>query len=626
MAYVAVDLTVTTIRVTGDSMAIGQPISTLAVDELGGTGVNYDEDITSLQEGESPNAMDIEFDETVIRKRSGYRSFTEAIGDGIIGRALTNFANDAGVQKLVAHQGQSVFSLDDLAGVQTAIRTSVPNVNSFFTEVKRFLIHTFDDHSTEYFWDGDTALMQILSPTAPGFKHAIESQGFLLGGNVDGEPLRIYYEDTNTMLGGDYADFFTVSGGRDNEITGFFELNGRTYVSTKTSIFLLSFVGGVTVWSFKKVIDTAGAVPRTAKTVTSGDQASGEVTLFLGFDLSLYFFDGSRVNVISDKYRKANNDTKFSLELIDRSRIENSDAVFDPIRRVYRLFTTKKGSDENRFAVNIDVRNLSYYPYQNMRFHSIAIAQDAIGRLFLVGADYDGQIHKLFVDVNDDNGVVIVETYEAPPMSSSLERYKKTQTVDLLFTPVGNHTITFEDRTDFDITWRNRGEIKMFNSRDRFLGQNFVLGTTGKLASDDSVLNHHINIPVTSNIYRFRLSTGGVEDAVCRTITGTVAGAGGGTTVTGTGTPWTSDMTSANGWRIWINDGAHKNFIYDFDFVSDTSGTVSTMTGSSPADDFTGASYELYQGGNPACAKRWSLLKIDFNVKAGTVGKGTKKR
>jgi hypothetical protein len=605
-------------------MAIGQPISTVAVEELGGTGCNYDEDITSLQEGESPNSIDIEFDETVVRKRPGYRAFTTAIGSGIVGRALTNFANDNGVQKLVAHQGQTVFSLDNLAGAQTSIRTGASNVNSFFTEVKRFLIHTFNDHSTEYYWDGSTALMQVLSPSAPGFKHAIESQGFLLGGNTAAEPLRIYYEDTNSMIGGSYADFFTLSGGRDDQITGFFILNGRTYATTKTGIFRLSFVGGVTVFEFKNVVDTAGAVPRTAKTVVTDE--FGEVVLFLGFDLSVYMFDGSFVRVISDKYRKPNNDTPFALELIDRSRIENSNAVFDPLRRVYRLFTTKKGGDENRFAANIDVRNLSYYPYQNMQFHSTTIAEDAVGRLFLVGSDYDGQIHKLFTEVNDDNGVVIVENYEAPPMSKSLERYKKAQTVDLLFTPTGDSEVTYEDRTDFDITWRNRDTIHMHSSRDRFLGQNTVLGTTAKLASDDAVLSPHVNIPVTNNIYRFRLHTGGTDGDICRTTVGTVAGAGGGTSLTGTGTPWTSDMTSANGWKIWIDDGSHKNFVYDFDYISATTATVSTMTGTSPADDFTGASYELYQTGNSACAKRWELLKIDFNLRAGTIGKGSKSR
>ena len=166
----------------------------------------------------------------------------------------------------------------------------------------------------------------------------------------------------------------------------------------------------------------------------------------------------------------------------------------------------------------------------------------------------------------------------------------------------------------------------MVNSRDRLLGENFVLGETGTLGSESTVVYHHINIPVTHNFYRFRLGTKGTSGAVCRYTTGTIAGAGGGTVLTGTSTAWTFDMTAANGWKIWVEDGEHKNFVYDFTYVSPTSATVSTMTGASPADDFTGASYELYRTGHAACAKRWELLKIDYTVKAMSVGKGTKIR
>ena len=201
-------------------MAIGprNQVQTINLDDLGKYGCNYDEDITSLQEGESPNAIDIEFDETVVRKRFGYRSITTSIGEET-GYASYSFANSDGFQKLVTHQGINVYSLSNLEGSQTSIRTSVPRVASYMTQVNSYLIHTFDDYSTEYYWDGTTATMAVLSADAPGFKHATESQGYILGGNIDTKPLRIYYEDTNDMIGGLYEDFFTLSGGRDDEKT-----------------------------------------------------------------------------------------------------------------------------------------------------------------------------------------------------------------------------------------------------------------------------------------------------------------------------------------------------------------------------------------------------------------------
>jgi hypothetical protein len=146
-------------------MAIGpvNSINTQSFEELGGFGCNYDEDITSLQESESPNAINIEFDETVIRKRPGYRSITSSVGSNDKGYESFNFGNDAGVQKLITHQGDTVHTLDNLEGAQTAIRTGVPRVQSFMSEVARFLIHTFDDNSTEYYWDGTAGSMTALS-------------------------------------------------------------------------------------------------------------------------------------------------------------------------------------------------------------------------------------------------------------------------------------------------------------------------------------------------------------------------------------------------------------------------------------------------------------------------------
>lgn len=607
-------------------MSIGpiSTVSTMNLEDLGGTGCNYDEDITSLKETESPNAIDIEFDETLVRKRPGYRAITESTGANDQGYALYNFGNDDGIQKLVAHQGNAVRTTNGLNSTQTTIRTSTPRTQSYFASVSSRLIHTFSNYTAPYYWDGSAATMSLLSASAPGFKHTVEVAGYLLGGNIDGEPLRIYYEDTNSMVGGAYTEYFTLSGERDDEITGFFVLNGKTYASTSSAIFRISFVGGVTVWEWKKVVDTTGAVTRTAQVSATDD--AGEIVIFMGYDLNIYMFNGNTTRVISDKYRKPNNDTIIALAYIDRSKVENCHAEYDVIARVYRLFVTKKGDDYNNYCMNIDTRNFSYYPYRNMTFGAATMAEDSIGRLFLVAADYTGKIHKLFTDVNDDDGEVIVEYYEAPPQNQVLERYKKVETMDLHFSPVGKYELLYEDRTDNDKTWNPRTTVRMFNTRDRYLGENFVLGTSGSLGSDVSVLGPHVNIPVTNNIYRFRLHTGGTIGAICRYSTGTVAGSGGGTSVTGTDTVWTDDMTAENGWKIWIQDGEHKNFVYDFTYTSATSATVSSMTGASPANDFATASYEIYKTGDAACAKRWELLKIDYNIKPMTVGKGSKLR
>ena len=157
----------------------------------------------------------------------------------------------------------------------------------------------------------------------------------------------------------------------------------------------------------------------------------------------------------------------------------------------------------------------------------------------------------------------------------------------------------------------------MYNSRDRFLGVNTILGKTAKLGSEVESLHHQLNLPVQSNFYRFRLKTGSVSDQVCQYTTGTVTGTGSTTSIVGTGTVWTSDMTLANGWKINITSGDHANEVYDFTYVSGTTATVSTMV----AGNFAGASYELYRTNFAGCGHPWKLKQIDYNAKNVSIGK-----
>lgn len=54
-------------------------------------------------------------------------------------------------------------------------------------------------------------------------------------------------------------------------------------------------------------------------------------------------------------------------------------------------------------------------------------------------------------------------------------------------------------------------------------------------------------------------------------IVGTVAVTAGGTTITGSGTTWTSDMTNDRGWKITF---ASLNIVYQFTYTSATTGTI----------------------------------------------------
>jgi len=601
-------------------MAIGRKVNTIGTEDFEG-GCNYTTDLTSLEANESPNSMNIVFGDSV-KKRQGHRQmYSNPIVANTRGHSMVDFGVVNVGRKLVTHFGNAVYKMDDLDGVQDVILANAANDVSFNTVVKQNLIQTYDDNSTEYYWNGTTSTMQILSGSAPGFKHCIEFQGYLLGGNTDSNKLRIYYEDINTMIGGTYLDYFTLTGGQDDQIEGFFLINGRCYGGTTSGIYRISYIGGVAVFEYKNVVSDVGMIPRSLQVIIT--KKFGQIAIFLGNDKNLYLFDGSYVQNISEKYRFPNNDTEFALDYIDGNYIRKAHSVYDTIDQVYRLFVTKKGDSRNSIVVNVDVETLAYYPFNNLEFASSVIARDNLNRRFLIGADYNGKTHKLFRNHNTDNGKVILEYYESPLIKVNGANMKKSRTMDLYFIPAANYTLRYYDRTNFDKTWKNRVDLKMFKNRDKFLGETSTLGTTFRLGSVDEVLVHNVNIPVTDNSYRFKLATTGSSDGDdCYYDEGTVSGTGGGTTVTGTGTTWTSDMTSENGYRIWIDSGDHANTSYTFDYVSATSATVGTMV----AGDIVDAVYQVYKTSCASCSKGWELIKVDYNTQLFSTGRSEVQR
>ncbi len=224
-------------------MAIGKQLKNFEIADYQG-GCNYAEDPLSLAPNESPNAMNVVFDGTSIYCRDGYTELFDTALDGQIytmAMYSTSFFN----RYIMMHAGTKVYQMDGYDGTPTELQTSVPNTKSHFTLVKQLLIHTFDDYSVPYYWDGSSATMALLSADAPGFKYIVEHQGYLLGANISGNTLRVYYEDINTIVDGTYASYFTLTGGREEEVTSWFTLNGRLYAGTNKRIFRISYIGGV---------------------------------------------------------------------------------------------------------------------------------------------------------------------------------------------------------------------------------------------------------------------------------------------------------------------------------------------------------------------------------------------
>lgn len=507
-------------------MGTGKTIQSFDIADVQG-GCNYSDDISALTKNQSPDSMNVEFFNGRIRKRKGCLAVAQQSGGiydadiaydtsyrydiglpitgvPIIGYSLVDFSNTSGYHQQIAHMDNNVYAFDRITSAYSTLRSGAPRTRSYNSKVKNWMIQTYQDYSTPYYWDGASTSMSVLT-NAPKFKRTIEFQGYLMGLNTAANKMRIYYQSTGDLLGmiTAYTDYFTLTPGpNDDELSDPFLLNGRLYVGTKYSIFRVSFVGGVTVFEFKQVISDVGIVPNTAQTVITKE--FGQVVLFLGTDKRVYLFDGANVKAISDLFYFHNNGTPISLDLIDDNYKENSFAVYDFTTRVYRLFVTKRAHSQNYYCMNIDVDSFAYYPFDNMTMAAGCMSYDNLLHPYLTCIDYEGQLVKMFVDCNTDTGDSINEYYTSPLVSVKGPYMKQGYEISMNQRPTSQANLLVYDRVDHRSTWQYRQKLPCASSRDKFLGKSFVLGSS-VLGSEKLVADGRLSIPVTFNDYQFKL-------------------------------------------------------------------------------------------------------------------------
>lgn len=432
-----------------------------------------------------------------------YDTFNSSVTQ--VGFSVADYSDSNSHHKQIAHIGIGVYAYDQISNTKIDLRTSAPFVRSYNANIGGFFIQTYNDYSAPYYWDGIAATMSVLSANAPGFKHSVEFQGYLLGFNTSATKMRCYYQLVGNIIGGGaaYSDFFTLSPApNDDEVTSTFVLNGRLYAGTKYGIFRISFVGGVTIFEFKQVVSNVGVVPETAQVVVT--KYFGQVVLFLGADKRLYLFDGVNVKSVSDLFYYHNKDTDIAMDLIDDNYKENAFAIFDTTRKIYRLFVTKKASSQNYYCLNVDIESFAYYPFDNMKFSSGTVGYDNLLRPFVICADYTGALHKMFCVLNTDNGTAINEHYTSPLVSVSTEVVKKGQVINIQATPSSSANFQIYDRVDFRRPWTLRQTLPIASSRDKFLGQSFVLGSA-VLGSEKDAIYPQISASISFNAYQFKL-------------------------------------------------------------------------------------------------------------------------
>lgn len=416
---------------------------------------------------------------------SGGSGNTFNINTGFGGMGMFDFGA-SNIRWLVVGAGTGIYASSNLGLAFVQVATSRTQTWQYFERSKNVLIATTDSYDSPLYWTGSAnSFAALLNVSAPLAKHAINFQGFLILLNTSTNKRGFYYEDQNTQLTGDWADFFTFPSTADDEITVAVVLNKKLYVSTRYKLFRVTYVGGNPDWSYQEVKDW-GFVPRTVKKLTVSNV--GEVIVGLDYNRRLRLFDGSDDRIISDSVENDNRMCDFALQKIytEGSGLKIAVAEMDRNEQTYKVCLAIGGSNFNTHMLSFSGRTMSFYVYSNQIWQSLAMAESA-DKLYLMAADSSGFIYMLDT-ANTDDGVAINDIYESPfYFSKSPSSVSKLHRSDFYFQPNSSNYLYYSDRTDFS---------SIFNFRERF-----EVTETQSL----NIIKKSVNIPITSNVYQYQL-------------------------------------------------------------------------------------------------------------------------
>ena len=354
-------------------------------------GLNTQSDPFSLQPSESPYVKNVDFNEDAsLSKRKGREKLnTTVTGAEDYCNGLFDFGVSVGVRKLIGQFGTTIYKMDDLDGTWDSLLTSRNNCLNYFDRISGYLVNATEDKEILKYWDGATASMSTLNANAPRAKFIGEFNGYMLAMNTSSNAKRVYYELTSTMLTGDWSDYFTLPSSSDDEVYWGLELRNRYYISLRNMWYRLSFVGGEAVFDYKPVLSaTVGCIPRTAKVVTIPN--TGEVIMYLGWDKKIWIFDGTSAQPISIKYEQNNNESSIFLDNINQAQLRNCHAKTDTNRSIYHLHISNGDSGTINVRLDINYKTMSCSPHTNQDFLSAVLAEDTLGRKYIIGGDYNG--------------------------------------------------------------------------------------------------------------------------------------------------------------------------------------------------------------------------------------------
>ena len=359
------------------------------------------------------------------------------------------------------------------------------------------LVATSDLYDRTLYWAGSagTSFANLAINSAPNAKYSVNYQGFLILLNYQdsNSTLRkrgFAYEDENTQTTGDWADSFDIPSSADDEVTGSFILSKFLYISTKTKLYRVAYVGGNPDWSYIKVKDW-GYVPRTAKQITL---KGGQVVVGLDWGRRLRAFDGYEDVFVSDNVESDSGIAEFAMQKISLagSGLLLTHAEVDQNEQEYRLnVAIGSGSTQTTHAIVLNGRTLALYPYSNQLYQCMVMAESG-GRQFLVAADRSGFVHVLNSG-NLDGATAISERYDSPILfGRTPQEVLKAQNINCYFVVDSCGKVYYRDAVNLSNSYSPLRELVD------------LLGTESSL-----LVKSALDVPSTFNEYQFSVMSSG---------------------------------------------------------------------------------------------------------------------
>lgn len=402
------------------------------------------------------------------------------------------------IRWLTVAAGTGLYASSNLGVSFVNIATDRTATYQYLDRSKNVLVATSDAYDTPLYWSGSAgSFAASLNSNATACKFSINFQGFLILLNSSSRKRGFFYNDENTQLTGPWTNNFDIPSSQDDEITAAFILRRYLYISTRYKLFRVNYVGGNPDWQFLE-LKNWGFIPRTVKKVILTNQTPGvglyysvgEIAIGLTWDRKIRVFDGSNDQIISSPIEKDNGLCDFAIDKISYfgSGPVISFAEVNPNQNVYHLCVAiGESSSKTTHFINYDGRGFAFYPWSNMNFNCMCMAESANQR-FLMAFDRSGRCHMMNSGTLDSNTTIVNGIFESPiAFSKSPSQSTKGHRTDLFFSNTSAGQLIYSDRIDARTSY---GARRTFS----------ITGSGPKIFHYESV-----DTPETYNMYQFKL-------------------------------------------------------------------------------------------------------------------------